>query len=220
MRRFLWGPMLINLALYAAALMGGLRYMSQALAFLLPAGLDYLRWLLWPVFAVAFFLFVYLTFAQVANLIGAPFYGRLAHKVLTQGGWRYPASEPSWTASLALEFQRFRYFVQRAVPLWGLSLIPGVGLAAPLLWLGFNAWFLALEYLAYPLDVQGVGFPEQRRLARRSQLGVLSFGGAVLLGLAVPGLNLLIAPAAVAGAALYVREGCLAEARSTGRATR
>jgi len=35
---------------------------------------------------------------------------------------------------------------------------------------------------------------------------VLSFGGAAMVGLAMPGLNILIPPAAVIGATLYLAE--------------
>jgi CysZ protein len=210
LRQFIWIPLLTNLVLYAAALLIGIHYFSVFVHDLLPAWLGFLSWVLWLAFAVAFILIMYFSFTLMANLIGAPFYGRLAEKIMAQLGGMAASPEQPWgkalTSGLAAEFGRLRYFLARAIPLLILFVIPGLNLVAPFLWLWFNAWFLAMEYLAYPLEEQGIGFDEQRRLASGMRTGVLSFGGAALLGLAVPGLNVLIPPAAVIGAALYVSE--------------
>jgi len=65
---------------------------------------------------------------------------------------------------------------------------------------------MALEYMAYPLENQGVLFSEQKNLVKSVRLGALSFGGLAVLGLTVPVLNIIIAPAAVIGATLYFNE--------------
>lgn len=212
LRRFVWAPLLVNLVLYGAALYAGIRYFSLFMQWLLPAWLGFLAWVLWPVFALAFVLLMYFSFTAVANLIGSPFYGRLAEKTwaMVQGD-NVELPEQSlgkeMAAGIATELGRLGYFVARAVPLLILFAIPGVNLVAPFLWMAFNAWFLALEYLAYPLELQGVVFERQRELAKGMRTGVFGFGGAAMLGLAVPGLNILIPPAAVVGATLYVAEG-------------
>jgi CysZ protein len=146
----------------------------------------------------------------VANLVGSPFYGWLAEKTLARKGAVAPHAELSWSRALAggvtTELKRLGYFVSRAIPLLILFAIPGLNLVAPFIWLAFNAWFLGMEYLAYPLEIQGVEFGEQRRIAKRMRFGLLGFGGAAMFGLAVPGLNLLIPAAAVVGATLYASE--------------
>ncbi|MDV3243114.1 MAG: EI24 domain-containing protein, partial [Methylocaldum sp.] len=75
-------PLLINLVLYGIALVGGIYYFSAFIDWLVPAWLDFLRWLLWPLFGLSFLLIVYFTFPMLANLIRAPFYGRLAEKTV------------------------------------------------------------------------------------------------------------------------------------------
>jgi CysZ protein len=211
LRHFVWIPLLVNLVLYVAALFVGIHYFSAFVNWLLPGWLGFMSWLLWPVFALTFVLIMYFTFTVVANIIGSPFYGRLAEKTLARvGGPAAPLPEQSvakaMAGSLATEFKRLGYFLTRAIPLLVLFAIPGLNLIAPFLWLAFNAWFLAMEYLAYPMELQGVEFDEQRRLAQRMRTGVFSFGGAAMLGLALPGLNVLIPPAAVVGATLYLSE--------------
>jgi len=86
------------------------------------------------------------------------------------------------------------------------SVIPGINVIAPVLWALFGAWGMALEYLAYPLENQGVLFSEQKQLVKSVRLGALSFGGLAVLGLTIPVLNIIIAPAAVIGATLYFNE--------------
>jgi CysZ protein len=221
LRRFVWIPLLLNLGLYAVALWLGIRYFSAFMAWLLPAWLGFLSWLLWPVFALAFLLILYFTFTMVANLVGSPFYGALAEKVMARatGGALVPVAT-AWHKGMATEARRLGYFLSRAAPLLVLFLIPGVNLIAPVLWLAFNAWFLGMEYLAYPAELLGIEFEAQRQIGRRLRWGVLGFGGTALLGLAVPGLNILVPPAAVAGATLYALEGRLKDEPQPDSATR
>ncbi|MGZ8217260.1 sulfate transporter CysZ [Methylomagnum sp.] len=211
LRHFVWMPLLINLGLYGLALWAGVHYFAALMHWLLPAWLGFLAWVLWPIFALSFVLVMYFTFTVLANLIGSPFYSRLAEKALARTGKALPPPPglslgKELTSGMAAEFKRLGFFLTRAVPLLILFVIPGVNVVAPFLWLAFNAWFLGMEYLAYPLEAHGVSFEEQRRLAKDMRVGLLSFGGMAMLGLAVPGLNILMAPAAVVGAALYVSE--------------
>ncbi len=217
-------PLLINLVLYGMALAGGIYYFSAFVDWLVPAWLDFLRWLLWPLFGLSFLIIVYFTFTMLANLVGAPFYGRLAENtiVLLKGRSAPVAEVPLGKALVSdslSEAKRLLYFLTRAVPLLILFLMPGINLVAPLLWLAFSAWFLALEYMAYPLEAYGYRFDEQRRIARKLPFGVFSFGGLVTLGLTIPVLNVLTPPAAVIGATLYLLEGELGEQSDTASAS-
>ena len=107
---------------------------------------------------------------------------------------------------LVAELKRIGYLASRALPLLILSVIPGLNVIAPVLWAIFGAWGMALEYLAYPLENQGVLFSEQKSLVSSVRVGALSFGGMAVLGLTVPLLNIIVAPAAVIGATLYFNE--------------
>ena len=65
---------------------------------------------------------------------------------------------------------------------------------------------MALEYLAYPLENKGLLFAEQKQLLKSVRFGTLSFGGVAMLGLTLPVFNILVAPAAVIGATIYINE--------------
>lgn len=210
LRHFIWMPLLINLVLYSLGIWAGAHYFSLVLNWLIPGWLEWLRWLLWPLFALLLFVAAFFSFTVVANFIAAPFYGPLAEKVQRSLGFALPQEAEkagfmvATAADFAAEARRMGYFALRALPLLLLSVIPVVNVVAPFLWLLFGAWSLALEYLAYPLEIQGLRFDRQRELARIHRLESLAFGGAVMLGLSVPVLNILIPPAAVVGATLYV----------------
>jgi CysZ protein len=98
---------------------------------------------------------------------------------------------------------RLGYLGLRALPILVMFPIPGINLVAAALWMVFGAWSMALEYLSYPLDNLGLKFAAQKEFLRGRRGEVLVFGGLVLAGLAVPVFNILVPPAAVAGAALY-----------------
>lgn len=173
----------------------------------LPEWLAWLAWLLWLVFVLVAAVIVLFTFSIVANFIAAPFNGLLAEAVerlLT--GAAPPASGSLWQAvreapqALVDELRKLGYFILWAIPLALLSLVPLVNLVTPLLWALFSAWMLALQYLDYPLGNHGLRFAAQRQRLRAQPLLGLGFGGAVLIVTLIPLLNLVVMPAAVAGA--------------------
>lgn len=180
----------------------------------LPEWLAWLTWLLWLLFVLLAAIVVFFTFTLLANLIAAPFNGLLAEAVerlLT--GQEPPPGGSLWQAlretplAIASELRKLLYFILWAIPLGLLFLVPLANLAAPLLWALFSAWMLALEYLDYPLGNHNLGFPVQRRRLRQRPLLGLGFGGSVLFATMIPVLNLIVMPAAVAGATrLWVDE--------------
>lgn len=215
--------MLINAVVYAFGAWAGFHYFSTVLDGIIPAWLEWLRWLLWPLFAMLLVVIVFFSFTLVANLIAAPFYGQLAEKVLVKLGVPLPKEASrgvmeTVAIELASELGRMAYFALRAIPLLLISVIPGLNVAAPFLWLLFGAWSLSLEYLSYPLEAQGLRFGRQRELAAGNRLETMGFGGAVMLGLSIPVFNILIPPAAVIGATIYVVEqGTLLEGSAGGQ---
>ncbi len=212
LRLFLFGPLFINLALYSLAAWLGVHYFAMALDWLIPSSLHWLNWLLWPIFALLLTGFAFFTFTLVANLIASPLYGPLSEKVLQLVGVEINpggAGErigSTIVADLASGLRRLRYFALRALPLLLATAIPGVNLIAGFLWILFGAWSLSLEYMAYPLEAQGMRFPEQRELAKSSRMVALGFGAAIMFGLGIPVLNIFIPPAAVIGATLYIAQ--------------
>jgi len=60
-----------------------------------------------------------------------------------------------------------------------------------------------LEYICYPGDNHELSFKQIRAGMRETRWGTLVFGASISLAMMIPLLNLLIMPAAVAGATLF-----------------
>lgn len=207
LRSFILIPILINLMLYSAALTLGYYYISDLINQFIPSWLHWLSWVLWPLFFISFFIAGFFTFTVLANLLASPFYGKLSSKtVVLVSNTVAEAKEQPLPLVVSAELKRATYLLTRAIPLVILSFIPGLNVLAPFLWALFGAWGMALEYCAYPLENAGVLFTEQQQLLKSVRLGALSFGGVAALAITIPVLNILIAPAAVIGATLYVND--------------
>jgi len=207
LRTFLIIPVLINLVLYSIALVLGYIYVEELIARFIPSWLEWLSWILWPLFFISFFIAGFFTFTVLANMLAAPFYGKLAAKTLSViTGQSGAVTEQPLAKVMGAEFKRVGYLAMRALPLLLLFIIPGINIIAPFLWALFGAWGMALEYMAYPLENEGVLFSEQKQLLKSLRLGALSFGGITLMGLTLPLLNIVVAPAAVIGATIYFNE--------------
>lgn len=207
LRTFVLMPVLINIVLYSAALLLGYYYIADLINQFIPSWLLWLSWMLWPMFFVSFFIAGLFSFTVVANLLASPFYGKLSAKTLVLiNGSTEDAPEQPLTKVIHAELNRAGYLLSRAIPLMILSFIPGINVLAPVLWALFGAWGMALEYMAYPMENAGVLFEEQKTLLQRIRFGALGFGGMAALGLALPIVNIIIAPAAVVGATLYVHD--------------
>ena len=217
-RRYAAVPLLINASLFAALIWIGASWLAGFVESMIPdwLGGEFTSWVLAPILALyvtAVLVAGFFTFNLVANLVAAPFNGLLAEAVerhLTgrrppSGGWR--ALVAGLGAAFATEARKLGYVALRTLPLLVLFLIPGVNAVAPFLWLLLGAWMLAVAYLDYPMANHGIGFAEQRRRLRGRRLLGLGFGGAVMAALAVPVLNFLVIPCAVAGAtAMWVEQ--------------
>jgi len=217
LRRFVAIPLLINIALFGAGIWWAYRQfaeLDQLLQGWLPTWLDWLHWLIWPLFALTVLIAVFYSFSVVANLLAAPFNSLLAEQVeqLAQPGNapRPAAANLTWkelVLSPLAGLNRLLYFIGWTIPLLLLSFVPVVNVAAPVFWVLFSAWMLALEYADYPLANRGLSFRDQRRLLRQHWPLTLGFGGIVLLLTLIPIVNFLAMPAAVIGATLmWVRE--------------
>ena len=181
----------------------------------LPSWLSFLEYIIWPLFVALVLLVMFFTFTLLANIIAAPFNGFLAEKVevVVRGRDDFPPF--SWGELLAMvprtlgrEMRKLAYFLPRAVPLLILTFVPGVNLIAAPLWLLFGVWMMAVQYIDYPADNNKLGWNEMLAWLRAKRWQSLGFGGATYLALMIPFVNILVMPAAVAGATLFwVREG-------------
>ena len=217
LRLFVLLPLAINLILFAALIGFAVRQFSGWLARLmgsLPGWLSFLDFLLWPLFVVLLLLMVFFTFTLLANIIAAPFNGFLAEKVevVVRGEDTFPPF--SWNELLAMvprtlkrELRKLSYFLPRAIGLLILSLIPGLNLIATPLWLLFGVWMMAVQYIDYPCDNNKVSWDDMLAWLRAKRWQSLGFGGITYVALLIPFVNILMMPAAVAGATLFwVRE--------------
>lgn len=218
-RRFVLIPLSINFALFGGATWYLFIKFDEWLNQLLPDLPDWLswletalHWLLWPLFSIMILLVIFYTFSFIANLIAAPFNSLLAEKIekyltgqpLSEGP-SYPTAEQI-KRSIGSELAKLFYFFKWWILLFVITLIPGVNLVAPFLWLLFGAWMFSLEYLDYPMANHNMFFKDINNQAMSKRSLSLGFGGGVMLFTSLPGLNLIAMPAGVAAAtALWIK---------------
>jgi CysZ protein len=217
LRRFVAIPFLVNVLVFSTAIYAGVAWFEGFLAWIeaqVPSWLQWLQWLLWPIFILTLLVLVFYTFGVVANLIASPFNALLAEKVelhltgrpLDEGGGLAKALR-DLIPTLLDELRKALYALLWAVPFLLLFLIPGINLAAPVLWFLYTAWMLAFQYVDYPMSNHGHKFSAIRARLRRRRLQGLGFGAATAGMTLVPVLNFIVMPAAVAGAtAFWVNE--------------
>ena len=210
-RRYAIIPVILNVLVFIGLIGVALDVFGTLMDRWLPAS-DTALWMLlrgvlWLVVGLATTLAVYFSFTVVANLLGAPFNGVLAEAVettLNPGFSPISASLGRVVAdvpgALFNELKKIAYFSLWAIPLLTLFLIPVLALFAPLIWGVFMAWMLALEYVEYPMSNHRQPFRSVRCWLAGNRAMGLGFGGAVMLAMLIPGINLLVMPAAVAGA--------------------
>ena len=218
LRLFVLLPLLVNLIVFAVLIVLAVQQFGQWVDYFMPSlpdWLAFLEYLLWPLFVALVLLIVFFTFTLLANLIAAPFNGFLAEKVevVVRGEDPFPTFRWGELAAmvprtLGRELRKLAYFLPRALALLILSLIPGVNVLAAPLWLLFGIWMMAVQYIDYPADNNKLGWNEMLDWLRARRWQSLGFGGITYAALLVPGLNILMMPAAVAGATVFwVREG-------------
>ena len=215
-RRFAYIPMAINSLLFSFAIWLGITKFDQWINSLIPNWLpewllSALMWVIWPLFASMLILIIFFSFSIIANLLAAPFNGVLAEAVETKllGG---TVPNLSWKeiiqdAPVMLwgEIRKIIYLLLWMVPLFIFSWIPVINIVAPVLWVAFSSWMLAIDYHDYPMGNHLLKFPQQRALLRQKRSLALGFGLATLGATMIPLVNFLVIPAAVAGAtALYL----------------
>ena len=180
----------------------------------LPDWLSFLQYVLWPLFVVLVLVVMFFTFTLLANIIAAPFNGFLAEKVevVLRGRDDFPPFSMAelmamMPRTIGRELRKLAYFLPRAIPLLILTFVPVLNLVAAPLWILFGVWMMAVQYIDYPADNNKMSWQDMLAWLREKRWQSLGFGGAVYLALLIPFVNILVMPAAVAGATLFwVRE--------------
>lgn len=218
----LWGyvvlPIVLNvlvgIALYAALLVGGLRWIDSAVAGL-PEWAAPLGIVLQALLVVALLVAIGFVLVRFGVVLGSPFYGRLSERLEAQLTGQEPPSEPLSAAgvardigrALAFELKKLLLTLAIGLPLLLLGLIPVAGAAfATAGGIALGATIACLDFFDPAL--------ERRRLPFRQKLGMIRRGlpasagfGLVCLGLvSVPLINLLAIPLCVTAGTLFFTE--------------
>ncbi|MBT8430064.1 MAG: sulfate transporter CysZ [Gammaproteobacteria bacterium] len=207
LRRFVAVPLLLNILVFAAlAYIAGV-YFDDFMDRWLPSQswLEFLRWILWLLFAVTYALALFYGFTLIANLIASPFNSILAARVEEKLTGTRPADADeslmkAIAPAIAGEIGKIVYFASRALPLLLLFFVPGLNILVSVAWVIFGLWFLAIEYVDYPMGNHALKPKAQRQHLRQSRLKSLAFGAGVTVMMLIPVLQLAAMPAAVAGA--------------------
>jgi CysZ protein len=214
-------PLLINIFLFASATGFAANWLQNWITTIttsVPDWLQWLAWIIWFLFAILALAIYAFTFTILANLIGSPFYGVIAQRVIASevgDDQSYVLAESgllsgAWD-SLIRELQLIGYFLPRTVVVGIvtllLSVIPVLNLLAPILAASWAAWCLCLQYLDYAADSENITFTDLRNTVSASRLSSMGFGFTAMIASAVPLLNLLMLPASVvAGSLLWCRQ--------------
>lgn len=215
-RKFAYVPMAINAVLFSFAIWYGISEFDGWMSSLMPTWmpewlLSVLMWIIWPLFTALISIVVFFTFSIVANILAAPFNGALAEAVEVKLTGQPPTAIP-WGKIAAEtpkmlwnEIRKLLYVLMWIIPLFLFSWIPILNIVAPLLWVLFSSWMLALDYHDYPMGNHQILFSQQRTILKQKRSLALGFGLATLGATMIPFINFLVIPAAVAGAtALYL----------------
>jgi CysZ protein len=211
---YTWIPALIALLVISIGLgltLGYLREFSAYLVALLPDWLDFLDRVLTPLLYALGLLTGAWLLSLLAVVIASPFLGDLSIQaerlryadppVNTTGVWRGAAS------SLKREARKLGYHLPRLVGVFIITLIPLINALSPVVWFVFGAWTMAVQFTDYPAENRGLPFVQTLRHLRRNRVTALGFGACVTLALAIPLLNILVIPVAVAGGTILWRHG-------------
>ncbi|MFN3016428.1 sulfate transporter CysZ [Vibrio coralliilyticus] len=216
-RQFVLLPLLANVLLVGGALFYLFSHLDvwiEQLMGQLPGFLSWLSYILWPLLVLTILATFSYFFSTLANFIAAPFNGLLAEKVeehltgkaVNDDGMLAVVKDTP--RILAREWKKLLYVLPKAIGLFILLLIPALGQTlGPILWFGFTAWMLAVQYCDYPFDNHKVPFNEMRNSLKQKQGKAYSFGALVAIFTTIPILNLIVMPVAVCGAtAIWVAE--------------
>lgn len=215
-------PLLINASLFFGLGMAAVSmlddWLNQMIASL-PSWLEWLATLAWFLFAgLAAVVFAF-GFTILAHLIGSPFYGLIAERVLNLPSDLVevaekpenpePALSIAWH-SLLRQLHFLKYVLPRSMGIGLLAFVVGfvplLSFLAPVIVTAWTGWALALQYLDYPAEAQNVSFDRLRRGMSHRRMQAMGLGLSALLLSAVPVLNLILVPATVVAGTLLWRQ--------------
>jgi len=210
LRRYIIIPTIINtivLAVMVSVSVSNFGPWVESLTSWLPEWLSFLSWLIWFLagIVVAFVLFYLFTIS--ANIIASPFNALLSIKVEEYLTGRLLESNASiWLIvprAILRELVKLMYLLPRLIGLLLLSVIPVANAIAPILWILFSAWMMAVQYTDYAADNNEISFSDLRNRLGKERVQALVFGLPAYFMLAIPIVNLVLLPVAVAGGTAF-----------------
>ena len=224
LRQYVIIPVIINILILSIIMVYGVSQYDlwiETLAGWLPEWLQFLSWLIGLLTAIVVFAFGIYTFSIVANIIASPFNAVLSEKVeeYLVPGYQSQSINVAIVLFRAIgrEFTKLLYFLPRLLGLVILSFIPGVNVFAPFAWILFGGWMMSVQYTDYAADNNQVSFVELRRRLRGNLFQAILFGLIVYFVVAIPLLNLVLIPVAVAGGTVFWVEALRDNSQSESR---
>jgi CysZ protein len=210
--RYIWLPALVSLVIIAAGLALTFNYIGDLTAWLtaqLPGWLEFLSLIVAPLLYLLGILIGTWLFAFLAVLLASPFLGDLSVAVEHAEFGSGPRPQQGLVAgaltALGREARKMAYFLPWGIVVLVLSLVPVLNTLAPLLWFTFGAWAMAVQFSDYPTENRGHPFRETVTLLQKNRSAALGFGACATVALAIPLINFLLIPAAVAGGTILYR---------------
>lgn len=212
LRRFVWAPMAISLLVIAALLALGYGAVETAVEWvvgLVPVWLDWLGGILAIMLYALGIVIAGWMFSFLAALLASPLLGFLSARAEREAFGEEPEHDENLTRAITgaviREARKLAYHLPRMAGVFALTLIPVVNAAAPVFWLAFGAWMLAVQFVDYAAENRGLAFDDTVALLRANRGAALGFGAPIALLLAVPFAALVVIPVAVCGGALLWR---------------
>jgi CysZ protein len=210
LRQYVIIPLLINVIVISAFITYGVAQYDSWMAYIansLPEWAEFLTWIIGVLAILVGVAILLYGFTIVGNIIAAPFNAILSIKVEEHLLGRSLLSNTPFAVvalrSVGREFVKLGYYLPRLLGLLIMSVIPVINVIAPLLWILFGAWMMAVQYADYGADNNELSFSALRQRLGRNTLDALLFGILAYVVVAIPFLNLLLIPAAVAGGTVF-----------------
>ena len=172
----------------------------------LPSWLGFLEFVLVPLlYLIGVILGIWL-FGLLATVIASPFLGTLSNAVERKVYGRAPEETAAWWKTigptLLRELRKLGYHLPRLLLVFVLTLIPLINVAAPVIWLLFGAWTMAVQFCDFPVENRQRPFQDTLVVLKQNRAAALGFGFCTALVLAIPLVNFVLIPVAVSGGTL------------------
>jgi uncharacterized protein involved in cysteine biosynthesis len=208
LRRLALVPVILGSILYTGLAVTIIYYAHDWLSYLWqrPAAgiLHWLWYVLFPFFVLALLIALGLLFSTVVELIGGPFFDRMAMRILRSYGLE--AEDPGFLRGGLPDVLRSLMFLCGTLICWTIGMVPGLGVPFSMAGFIVSSLGLASSAINPALMVSGVGLRERIRYVFRSFVPLAGMGAVLGTLLIVPFLGLVCIPCAVVGATdLYAR---------------